>query len=1092
MKKTIYLLGMAAAVALAFTACNKKEEDTSNRAEEIHYATITLGKDVDTKTMVVEGTTTATYKWCEGDDKYLHVYENGAEGTIEEFTLSSDNTKATLVVSFTGGSAPYTYEAKYAKDFTNTKKPKIQSEQQPTKESFDPAADILFSKEIKSETAATTLSFTMGRPVTVNKMILTGLEAGEVISSVEFTLDKHMVGNISYDETEGKYTCSAGGKKITINYPPTAADGIVPSNGQFPVYFISAPVEDAPLVSVVVKTDKNVYTKAGNAAEGDPFYGKAITFAVGAFTPFFMNMEGYGAPISTGTPYTLVSSQSDLQDGASYLIVASKNDVFYALGAQAGNNRTATSIPAPVDGVITIDNTSTPFPVTITAVGQNWYIIDNYPNSDKFGQYIYNASSNKSYLRSEAAPDTDHKAEWTIAIADGVATINNVGNTDRGCLVMNYNGGSPLFNVYASLGNYSKLSLYIEESSAIVLEDPGLAFNAETATGVYGKESSFVAPTLTNPHNLPITWSSSNEEVATIDANGSNLSFKGNGTTTITAASEKTSVYSAGSVSYELTVSGAPEEGSEGNPYTVAEALAVIEALEANASTGVVYTSGIICEVVAFKPADNSITYNISADGKKENYIQIYHGKGLNGADFTNEYNLGVGDVVVVKGQMKKFVDNNNKVTPEFDEGSELYSINRAAFFKAMLSANEIPYTGGNSITLSVYSTVAWTASINGGASLKVGNGAAAATVSGDADTEVTVIIPENQAGATYSITFTATGLTTPEALTITQSAQGEAPKGSENNPYTASEAAALALAGNTSEVYAAGIITSITSAYNSQYNNITYTITDDGLSTSTSFTIYRADANSADDFKIGDWVKYKGTLTKYNTTPEFAQGPTLIAQIHAPSITPNGGSFSTESVSVTIAADNDCQIRYTLDESDPTLTNGSVYSAAISLTATTTIKAIATKDGIVTGIVSKTFTKVSSDSYQAVFDYPTIYASTTSGSLDLDGKSDTVDGITIAYAKVSGSNTPKYYANGTNFRIYNKSTMTVSAPSGKVITAIDFSQGTTSWVEGAMSGDSGTVSDAKQMWTHTTGVNSVVLTITGTFKFTKIVVTYK
>ena len=65
MKKTLNYLGMAVAIALAFTACNRKEEDTSaNRAGEKHYVTFNLGKDVDTKTMVVEGTTTATYKWC--------------------------------------------------------------------------------------------------------------------------------------------------------------------------------------------------------------------------------------------------------------------------------------------------------------------------------------------------------------------------------------------------------------------------------------------------------------------------------------------------------------------------------------------------------------------------------------------------------------------------------------------------------------------------------------------------------------------------------------------------------------------------------------------------------------------------------------------------------------------------------------------------------------------------------------------------------------------------------------------------------------------------------------------------------------------
>ena len=127
-------------------------------------------------------------------------------------------------------------------------------------------------------------------------------------------------------------------------------------------------------------------------------------------------------------------------------------------------------------------------------------------------------------------------------------------------------------------------------------------------------------------------------------------------------------------------------------------------------------------------------------------------------------------------------------------------------------------------------------------------------------------------------------------------------------------------------------------------------------------------------------------------------------------------------------------------------------------------------------------------------FDYSTLYKSVTAKTKDLDGTLDTVDGVSIAYDKVSGNNTPKYYVNGTNLRIYNKSTLTITVPSGETITAVDFSQGTTSWVNGKMAGDHGTVSDTDKKWMYdsTKTSNSLVLTITGTFNFTKIVVTYE
>ena len=125
-------------------------------------------------------------------------------------------------------------------------------------------------------------------------------------------------------------------------------------------------------------------------------------------------------------------------------------------------------------------------------------------------------------------------------------------------------------------------------------------------------------------------------------------------------------------------------------------------------------------------------------------------------------------------------------------------------------------------------------------------------------------------------------------------------------------------------------------------------------------------------------------------------------------------------------------------------------------------------------------------------FVYSDLYSNITSGSTSLANTTDTVDGVSIKYVKVSGNNNPQYYANGTNLRIYNKSTMTITAPAGKVLTSIDFSQGTTTWKSKKMSSDSGNIDDANKKWTNTKGVNSVVLTITDSFRFTKIVVTYE
>ena len=187
MKKTLYHIGMLAAAALAFAACSKEAEINQPKEEVTHIATISLGKaDVSTKTEVIEGETSASYKWLADDAQYLHVYENGTAGTVTNFSLNADKTVATLTVEFTGNpTAPYTYTAKYAKTLSGSNNPLIPAEQSPKANNFDPAADVLVSKETSDVTnlsdRATEFTFTMGRIATVNKMTLTGLEEGEVI-----------------------------------------------------------------------------------------------------------------------------------------------------------------------------------------------------------------------------------------------------------------------------------------------------------------------------------------------------------------------------------------------------------------------------------------------------------------------------------------------------------------------------------------------------------------------------------------------------------------------------------------------------------------------------------------------------------------------------------------------------------------------------------------------------------------------------------------------------------------------------------------------------------------------------------------------
>ena len=92
--------------------------------------------------------------------------------------------------------------------------------------------------------------------------------------------------------------------------------------------------------------------------------------------------------------------------------------------------------------------------------------------------------------------------------------------------------------------------------SDVTLQPAGLSFGdpAPTVAADLYKQTEFKTPSLTNPNKLAVTYASSNKDVATVDANTGVVTLVGVGSTTITASSEKTETYAAGSASYTLNV----------------------------------------------------------------------------------------------------------------------------------------------------------------------------------------------------------------------------------------------------------------------------------------------------------------------------------------------------------------------------------------------------------------------------------------------------------------------------------------------------------------------------------------------------------
>ncbi len=129
------------------------------------------------------------------------------------------------------------------------------------------------------------------------------------------------------------------------------------------------------------------------------------------------------------------------------------------------------------------------------------------------------------------------------------------------------------------------------------------------------------------------------------------------------------SIENAGSTTPDSPATG---KGSLSDPYNVAEAIAAIKA--GTAPTTQVYLTGIISDVAFYNDQYKSITYYISDDGKSKD-MQVYSGKGLNGADFSSKEDLKVGQKVTILGKIMKFVDKNNKEIMEVDKTSSIVKI---------------------------------------------------------------------------------------------------------------------------------------------------------------------------------------------------------------------------------------------------------------------------------------------------------------------------------------------------------------------------------------------------------------------------------
>lgn len=226
-----------------------------------------------------------------------------------------------------------------------------------------------------------------------------------------------------------------------------------------------------------------------------------------------------------------------------YIIVYQDSDDATSVKAMNTTNEKSYFMYTDVDltdGKIVTDDQSIIWDITTQANGSM-----SISNGDNI--FVgYRGSGNNAYIY-EAY--TEKNCDWTFTFADGLFTCTNGSVTDR---QLQYNTNSPRFACYT--GSQKNLTLYKLDSGKQAVT---VAFNEVNGNKeVFFTESFTYNSAATATPERPITYSSSNQEVATISAEGI-VTVAGPGTTIIKATTEGDDSYEEGAAQYTLTVRAA-------------------------------------------------------------------------------------------------------------------------------------------------------------------------------------------------------------------------------------------------------------------------------------------------------------------------------------------------------------------------------------------------------------------------------------------------------------------------------------------------------------------------------------------------------
>ena len=642
--------------------------------------------------------------------------------------------------------------------------------------------------------------------------------------------------------------------------------------------------------------------------------------------------------------------------------------------------------------------------ITTASAGKVKSISVTWNSNTSSGRILDIYCSNSAYTLTNFANGTTGTKVGSIEY--GTSTSLAI-NTDYNYIAIKSNDGALFLD---------QIEIVWETGGSSLTPITTFSFPQDSYTVTMGE--SFTAPTLSvDPDGAAseVVYSSSNTNVATVDASTGAVTLVATGTTTITAEISNSETYNNATASYTLTVKPDPNvvavldftNSNLWNPSLPIDNASITEG-------PVLYDDGTYEVTIAGNPG---FYYFSNAHdlllGKKDAYLQfpafskpveriVIEGAPSNISASTKvTQNIFVGDVAVsTETTGAKGTVHTYEIDPGYQAAGNIYTLkvtndNNTQFQKIFIYFKEPSSEPELKLTPE---------------ELTIGEAGGTLTVNGSnlgSDPGVFLI---NETGYSDQFAFSLQGVD--EGQSWFPRTDGAVTNGKVDVTYNGYELTAKGKIGVNSNNTGDGA----SSIVNYKIDDI-YIVGDYGINEGWNFTdgtnrmsdnggvfTYELNVNNTNTYiafakKVGNDVGFntryvftpvsdnnwemdadskEGTINVYGAKPIHFQYAGLyvieintnnspatftitrtLPQAAKPKITPNGGNFvASQTVSIT-STDEGAAIYYTIDETEPSATNGTLYENEITLTATTTLKAIAVKDGMrPSEVATATFTK--------------------------------------------------------------------------------------------------------------------------------------